>query len=449
LEQATPFLLRGAKQALRKGAPHEAERALETALGHLEEPARTDALLLLAEALHEQGKWESVLNVLSHCHAAISTTQKEMALILSVEPRRRLSVLSGEESLQVLNQLLDLANTGADLTIRVRAMTSAAYMLAYNRDSRVFEIMAGMITDLRGEALTHEDEAQVAIASAIQHYHSHRIDLAIAELLAAADTLKEVKLNNHIAVSVHLALGNIYSAAGNYSASALHSKQALALANVIGNDNSSSRTAASLAKCYSRLGEYREAIHWGGVAIEKDPYYKSDSMSFCLFHTAVAHSMLSEFDEALRVLAQLDLIAETTDNLRSRQNAYLYLADGYTLACKRPEGLLRAALATTGTLSDLQAYNSVGVFTRWLVATATHRHDVARASSIIDKLLLERANYDRIDQTDILCAQAMANKKLGRSCIEVEQQIRAELSELPRAVSEQLERLGFWCESRE
>ncbi|HEU5171245.1 MAG TPA: AAA family ATPase, partial [Gemmatimonadales bacterium] len=54
LEEAIPHLLAGAREALRSGAPHEAERALSTGLPSLPERPATEARLLLAETLQEQ-----------------------------------------------------------------------------------------------------------------------------------------------------------------------------------------------------------------------------------------------------------------------------------------------------------------------------------------------------------------------------------------------------------
>ncbi len=55
-DEATPYLLRGARESMRGGAPHEAERGLSTAMDRLKEPDKSEALLLLGESLQEQGR---------------------------------------------------------------------------------------------------------------------------------------------------------------------------------------------------------------------------------------------------------------------------------------------------------------------------------------------------------------------------------------------------------
>ena len=60
-DEATPYLLRGARESMRGGAPHEAERGLSTAMDRLQEPDRSEAMLLLGEALQEQGRMKESL----------------------------------------------------------------------------------------------------------------------------------------------------------------------------------------------------------------------------------------------------------------------------------------------------------------------------------------------------------------------------------------------------
>ena len=61
-----PHLLHGARQAIRQGAPHVAERALKSAIPTLRGPELPPLLLLLlAEAMQEQGRWRESLDVLA------------------------------------------------------------------------------------------------------------------------------------------------------------------------------------------------------------------------------------------------------------------------------------------------------------------------------------------------------------------------------------------------
>ncbi len=63
-DEATPYLLRGARESMRGGASHEAERGLATAMDRLQEPDRSEALLLLGESLQEQGRMQESMQYL-------------------------------------------------------------------------------------------------------------------------------------------------------------------------------------------------------------------------------------------------------------------------------------------------------------------------------------------------------------------------------------------------
>ena len=57
--EAEPYLLRGSREALRKGGTFEVELALTSAMKGLTVESAQEAKLLLAEALQEQGRGPS------------------------------------------------------------------------------------------------------------------------------------------------------------------------------------------------------------------------------------------------------------------------------------------------------------------------------------------------------------------------------------------------------
>ena len=64
LAEAVPYLLAGGREAIRRAAPHEADLALSTGLPALTGAARRTAILLLAEAQQELGRWADSLQLL-------------------------------------------------------------------------------------------------------------------------------------------------------------------------------------------------------------------------------------------------------------------------------------------------------------------------------------------------------------------------------------------------
>ncbi|MEO8479661.1 MAG: AAA family ATPase, partial [Gemmatimonadota bacterium] len=64
LAEAVPYLLAGGRESIRRGGPHEADLALSTGLPALTGAPRRTAILLLAEALQELGRWQESLVLL-------------------------------------------------------------------------------------------------------------------------------------------------------------------------------------------------------------------------------------------------------------------------------------------------------------------------------------------------------------------------------------------------
>ncbi len=444
LERATPYLLSGAREAIRHGAPHEAERALVTALGDLKEPKRTDAQLLLAEALHEQGRWEDTLAVLSSQPISPSDPRATAAFVLSVEAKRRLSIISADSTDDLIVHLLRIAQADSNIATRVQAFRSAAYLQVYVPIVPSLSTqMACILLSFEGLILSDEDYATVTVASGILHYHAGRTDQAIQELECAAQRLDDRHSANTVAVAVHEALGNIHAAVGSYEHATAHHYRAFVIAKHVGNERMSSRVAANLVRCSTRLGQYREAVTWLGAALEHDGHRKTDDLSHCLYHGAVATAILGREGETRPVLEQLQQIAGTTDSLRIRQNCLLFLADCLLLLGRTHEAMGVAKAATSSSLERLQSPNTAGLFARWVAFLACSNSKKEVPPPRLQKMFENRNTYDRIDRTEILCAVIVTGNHLGQDTTGLEEILRRELETLPPAVGQFLERLGF------
>jgi DNA-binding SARP family transcriptional activator/tetratricopeptide (TPR) repeat protein len=442
--EATPYLLSGAREAIRRGAAHEAERALETALGHLEEPVRTDAQLLLAEALHEQGRWENVLSVLSSCQMDNSDNRRKKALILSIEPRYRLEDIIVDRTVgDSLQQLLTLARFDDDHGIRVKAITNAAYLVVHTPDRALTEHMTNILKEIRQVISTDEDAVRLALVSAILYYHTRDFTSALRELQASAECIASKGMTNLLASSVHLALANIESSLGDYERASKHNFDAFQIASQIGNDRTCARIAGNLTMCAARRGEYLEAIDWYRTAEKRDPVFRTDAMAHCLFHASIANEMLGRRDEAIRILRILEILAGRAEGKRLRQNTHLFLADGYAAAGQISQALEWATAAITGDLVNLQTFNSAGVYSRWLAAVTVGSHPAPPNATELGNLFRNRESFDRIDRTEILCSNVWLDRRRGQIITTDIQLLNAELAELPPAISDQLQRMGF------
>ena len=138
-EEGTPFLMRGAREAITHGAPDEAARALATGVRHLKGRVRDEALLLLAETYQEMAEWKGALE----CIEGLSPAHRQdpylraMAEVFEIESNRQLGCYDSDELPRVFQLLLDRIALAGDPSVRVRAAVSAATLAGTLRDEEM------------------------------------------------------------------------------------------------------------------------------------------------------------------------------------------------------------------------------------------------------------------------------------------------------------------------
>jgi DNA-binding SARP family transcriptional activator/tetratricopeptide (TPR) repeat protein len=442
LDSATPYLLRGAREAIRRGAPHEAERALETALGHLAEPARTDALLLLAEALHEQGKWERVLESTKSCVLLTSDPRNETALALALEPRFRLGLTGPRSVDDIANEVGKLAYDGTDPRARIRAIKYVAHVLVSQREVRLASLLGEMLEQSMTVNLGIEDLANLSLARAILHYHKRDLDSAKAELRTTLRKLDQSGVGNLASTNVRLGLANLHSSSGDYESAAESNMEAFKSSELLGNDRQVSRIAANISLCMVRLGNYASAIEWGRRSYELYRAFNFDFRPYALYHVGVALAMVGRTDDAMKTVEMLVSVARLASDKSLQQNALLYVAD-VEATLGHQANALKYARAATGHGLGLLYKNSAGIYGRWSSVVQAHDFSVAAARLSIVGLLQSLDEYDSIDQAEVVCASVWLDYKAGlRNQIESDK-LLALLAKLPPAVTDQLRRADF------
>ena len=133
VEEAIPFLLSGAREAMNRGAPHEAERALTSALPYLFGNRKVDGVLLFAEVLQEQGCWQESLDRLADLGPEYHGERRELTL-LSALARLHQSASAAEATYERISDLTDIVKSSPAPLMRVRARKVLAYLLARHRD---------------------------------------------------------------------------------------------------------------------------------------------------------------------------------------------------------------------------------------------------------------------------------------------------------------------------
>ena len=442
-ESATPYLLRGAREAIQSGAPHEAELGLKTAMGHLKEPAKTDAVLLQAEALYEQGKWRAVLEVLNDCSAANNPTKRDTGVVLVMEARRRLGIVAPEVSDSIFQELIDIAASSHNPSLRVRSATNIAYLLVHKNEPELDATVLHIIDTLDDVELDDSDFAQLALARALMDYRRGARARAEKILGSASERLKDKGIRNLALASLQVAIGGVRISNGDYHGGSEFNLEAYKLAHVLGNDHVCIISSTNLALCRSRLGDYKGAIEWARRSLSRDTSFNTPPTRLGLYHGAIAHAMIGEDAAALNLSDVLARISGPERDRFTRQNSLLYLADVHGVLGRQSEAYSFAAQATGRDLSKLISPNSAGIYSRWLAVGVVAGFADSGARARLYELLERRLAFDRLDQIEVLCAFIWLGERDGADMRNHIRVLKEELGTIPSSAVGPWRRMGF------
>jgi tetratricopeptide (TPR) repeat protein len=369
--------------------------------------------------------------------------RKELKLTLGLEPRRRLGHITLDDSEHLMDEVLEVAIRGRETGARISAISHAAYTLILKRDATLGHRLLGALHSIDDTDLTEIDKARLAVSWAIVHYNNRSIERAESVLTQAIDRLSNKGIVNLAALSVHTALANIKSAKGEYIESLTYNRNAFRIGTLIGNERACSRIAANVTMCLGRLGDYRGTIEWAHVARSHSPDVTVDSMQHYLFHLGVAFGMLGQEEAAKDCAMQLATAGGSADNKRLAQNSLFFCADILSIIGKKSEALAVAKMAISGELEQLQSKNSAGMYARWHTMVKCQSGIFEEASIVLNRLIKDIQEFDRLDQVEIGCAEVWFRRKMNILCSDDISQLMRELQTLPTPVSDQLRRMGF------
>jgi tetratricopeptide (TPR) repeat protein len=440
VDEATPHLLRGARQAIRHGAPHEAEIALSTALTHLRGPERAEATLLLAEVLQEQGCWQASLDLLNDLAIQETAEFREDALGLEVVARLNMSTASAELSLERLPELAYIVAHCGRTRTRIRASKAVAYLFERFRDRTMPQDLVEHIEAIPVVNVDSDSLGELGLAKAMLLYQAGNIRLSRYHALNALKILRERRSTNLVTVLLCSGLGALDSREGAYESAVLHLAEALRVAQSLGNDTMIATVTANLAICLGRLGKFDEqdALLDGRAEV-----HSPELTGFSEIQTAYARAL----GLALRGKRKqaIDAVSAVGPRLTGCVPAWmmqawmLWKADVLLIAGRRQEALEAAydALRTGGTAPRLWSSAFAGPFTRW-IGICSHLQDRNEAVAIVESFAMRIDSYDAMDQAEIMCAKRILELRTGEVRDETLRLLRAKLDRLPQAVRSQL-----------
>jgi DNA-binding SARP family transcriptional activator/tetratricopeptide (TPR) repeat protein/type II secretory pathway predicted ATPase ExeA len=444
VEEATPHLLRGARHAISRGAPYEAEQALVTALPHLPTTEKAEATLLLAEVLQEQGRWQDSLDQLKSLTLEPTNTLRDEVLVLEALAKLNLSTSSAELSLERLPEIANVVQTCPVVGTRIRASKAIAYLLERLRDEGIPEVVVREMEALPIEGLAADSLAELCLAKAALHYRLGNVDRSRCYALQGLDVLRRQNSANLMTAQFLVGLGALDSRQGTYEAAVGHLSEALGMAQRLGNDTMTAIVVANLALCLARLGRFNELDSLLETRIE------FRAAEVCGFHE-IQIMYATALGYASR--GQGKLACDTVSGAEVRFSAplpawmvrawTLWKADVLMIAGKREE----AHAVAEGVVSQLTPGKCpagfAGPYGRWIGVLGFEAGYTNGSDSVVRHLIrtgIER--FDAMDQAEILCASRMIQMKTGRMGEENLAMLGTILRRLPAACTQQLVALG-------
>ncbi|MGH9196537.1 MAG: hypothetical protein ACRD1T_12445, partial [Acidimicrobiia bacterium] len=205
--EATPYLLRGARDARNQGAVHTAERGLSTALNHLLLPERREAVILLAEVLQDQGEWSQLLALLDREFSAREREESCITRILTMMAESHLLGYDTQATDKNLRFATAVIESTSAASVRIAAARMAAFFVGDLRDSSWAQRVLHAVSTIQTVGLTTDELSRIALVKAILLFQLHDKKSSLDEIEAAAAYLDERKTASSIACYLQAGLG--------------------------------------------------------------------------------------------------------------------------------------------------------------------------------------------------------------------------------------------------
>ncbi|MBL0179362.1 MAG: AAA family ATPase [Gemmatimonadetes bacterium] len=443
LHEAIPFLLAGGKESIRRGAPHEADLALSTGLPALTGQPRRTAILLLAEAQQELGRWADSLRLLDEAREAFSESEECCREVLRIVARRWSGHLEDAELTEAGEALCNIASTTTDVDVQLKALCAMPFILTATRDASAISEFGRCLSEVRVSTLDEYQRIQLLLARAWCE-DQVRNDVLARELIDEAIQLVDnTETASSIAVRVFVGGGMLRVEHGDYSSAVPMLERAARMARQIDNRVHLSAAAAGLAIAHGRLGNVTLQLDWANIALG---CLRADDWGIiaisAAYEKALALALDDRFTEACVAVRELDHRFAKRRPAWATQAWHLVKADILALAGNSRGAFAAATNGASGKNGRLLLNDFAGLHARWQSLLA--RRDGTERATLA--ALREQAkaigNYHAKDRAEVLAAIAMLEDRAGEDAAGTWTEVEAQLERLPKTVTTVMRRLG-------
>ncbi|MEI2719468.1 MAG: AAA family ATPase [Gemmatimonadales bacterium] len=443
LHEAIPFLLAGGKESIRRGAPHEADLALSTGLPALTGQPRRTAILLLAEAQQELGRWADSLRLLEGAREPFSESEECCREVLKIVARRWLGYLTPDTIPYEADTLLGIAEGSSETEVRVKALAAGIRVLGITREPERLARLSAIAESMVSLPMDGFERIHLGFVQAWLAGNRRELESALQLLDQALHLATDTNVASSIKVRLLIGKGNLLSIMGRYTDAATPLFEAHAGATRLDNRTLLGECAAQLALVEGRLGQHSAQVDWARKAIAAFPVGEcSASVIGANYELGLGLASQERYGEAAAsVLERKSRITGRAPNWL-RQASLLCDADVLALAGHDRRAKHLARQATSGVHSQLHDKAYAGLFARWVALLSREDRGEEGSSDQVGRLVADITAFDPKDQAEILAAHATMRCASGDAGTEMWDIVRERLRTLPIGVEVLMRRLG-------
>lgn len=444
LPEAVPYLLAGGRESIRRGAPHEADLALTTGLPALTGAPRRAAILLLAEALQELGRWGDSLRVLDTPCDPYDESEECCREVLRVLNRRWLGQLFGTNLHDQTQDLLAIADKKIDSETRVKALSTATLLVSTSRHREHVIRLGELAGTLLSETLEPYHRIHLLHSYAWYVAYCSGAGAALEHLMLGVELIDSTDTASSIAARLLLAAGVTLCQIGRYEEAEPLMQRAVRYAQKLDNSGLIANAASGCALVTGRLGRPAEQVEWANrslITLHKDEWGIT-AISAGYDH-GLGLALAGKVAEARASARELTQRFSKDTPLWVRQAWALCKADILGLAGDFSGSLKAGRLGTGGKAHTLMHDCFAGQYARWIVLCAIKDGRVLEAESRINAMRAELYKFDLKDQAEILAASLLLDSTRGIASEDARLELARRLKELPPSVTTVLRMLGM------
>jgi DNA-binding SARP family transcriptional activator/tetratricopeptide (TPR) repeat protein len=440
--QAEAFLLQGSRTAVARGAIHEAERRLASAVGALHGSSRTEASLLLAEMLQEQGRYSESHSALKVDRVAASSPWGQALMLISDV---RIDCSTANHDQHVAATLSLLSDTSGSRNAQVAAVRLAAHLVSKQPLQHVAAALHEALLSPHFHGWDGEDGFELATQRIYLGYFA-RLPAASNEatLGALADLIQRTSAHlcaNRRSYRLLAGAALCHLRAARYPSALPLFEAALATARKLEDDASLGDALNQMANWYAQVGDAERALEYAEESLALDLQYSHQGHAFASYLAATASLLLGKPARAQELLERFSWIAATgaatTSQLWAFFRADLLWGLGYQT---RAERVAREGFQI-GNGEPLRI-GTASTFNRWLAmltAVGRKRNGLERCGTEATAIAPEDA-WDHAENVSALLAIARAK---GRETPALEAKLATHLGVLFPAIKTHLDRFGM------